>query len=32
MKKCKKEWTTWLYILGWLVLIWTVFFLIINDF
>ena len=31
MSKWKKEWTTWLYILGWLIMIWAVFFLILND-
>lgn len=31
MNRWKKEWTTWLYILGWVVLVWTVFFLIIDT-
>lgn len=31
MNRWKKEWTTWLYILGWVVLVWTVFFLMINT-
>lgn len=31
MTKWKKEWTTWLYLLGWVVLVWAVFFLIISG-
>ncbi len=32
MSKWKKEWTVWLYLIGWLVLILVVGYLIINDY